>query len=148
MARWRAETAEERFWRKVNKTDDCWLWTGSLDRTGYGEFVVVGTRKGRRKTGAHRFAWELDNGPIADGMELDHLCRVHSCVRPSHMELVTHRENVLRGESPSARQARWTHCINGHEFTERNTRITPAGRRKCRACHRANERRRTESRSR
>lgn len=158
MGRWYAETAEERFWIKVDQNGpvpekhpelgQCWLWTGSLDGKGYGEFLAVATRQGRRKVRAHRFSWELEDGPIPDGREPDHLCEVIACIRRTHLELVTHRENVLRGHSPAAMQARQESCINEHDFTEANTRITPAGRRKCRACHRANERKRREKRSR
>jgi len=81
----------ERFWSKVDKTDTCWLWTGSLSAQGYGRI-----QRGSRDEGvvlAHRLAWEWVNGPIPDGMQLDHLCYVHACVRPDHMQLATHGQN-------------------------------------------------------
>ena len=84
-------TLEERFWFKVNKTDTCWLWTGALRGDGYGKFHVK-----RKWVYAHRFAYELLVGPIPDGLELDHLCRIRNCVRPSHLEPVTHQENMQR----------------------------------------------------
>lgn len=125
-------TLEARFWQKVDRgrLQDCWLWLGSIDKCGYGRFWV-----GDRLDGAHRFAWELFIGPIPEGYELDHLCRVTHCVNPAHLEPVTHRENMGRGVKASQ-----THCIHGHEFTPANTVRRPNGTRACRAC--ANARRR------
>src|SRR5688500_4996363 len=80
------------FWAKVDKTSTCWLWTGARHPLGYGH-----VRYGNRTSAAHRVAWELINGPIPEGLTLDHLCRVPACVRPDHLEPVTHRENVRRG---------------------------------------------------
>lgn len=104
----------------------CWLWTGLLADNGYGRF-------GKRYV--HQVAYERWVGPIPDGMELDHLCRVRHCANPAHLEAVTHRENDLRSpHTPAAVNARKTHCIRGHAFDEANTRVTPDGRRQCRAC--------------
>lgn len=85
---------------------------------------------------AHRFAYELLVGPIAQGMTLDHKCRTRLCVRPDHLEPVTNRENVLRGESVAAQRARQTHCVHGHELTEANTIRLPSrpNQRLCRRC--------------
>ena len=80
-----------RFWTKVDKTETCWLWTPPLDDSGYGKFSVSG-----KKVGAHRWAYEEINGAIPDGLQIDHLCRVRNCVRPDHLEAVTHLENVRR----------------------------------------------------
>lgn len=134
-------TREQRFWEKVDKTETCWLWTGTkttlvADR-GYGLFRVDG-----RQTTAHRFAYELAKGPIPDGLELDHLCRVRQCVRPSHLEPVTHYVNMMRGEGFAARHARQTHCKRNHEFTPENTSIEATGSRRCITCRRERERRR------
>ncbi len=79
-----------RFWRKVDKTPACWLWTDTPNHDGYGRF------KADRKIMAHRFAYEEANGPVPEGLELDHLCRNRLCVRPDHLEAVTHTENVRR----------------------------------------------------
>lgn len=91
------------FFTKVRKADvsvrTCWEWTGAKDQHGYGRFGV--RRKNRR---AHVVAWMLEHGPIPDGLELDHLCRNRGCVRPDHMELVTHRENLMRGDTIIARR--------------------------------------------
>lgn len=71
----------------------CWIWQGSVSNTGYGR---IGSRY------AHRVSYERSNGPIPDGLTIDHLCRTTLCVNPDHLEPVTHRENVLRGMSPGA----------------------------------------------
>lgn len=119
-------SVEERFWSKVDKSGDCWLWTKALDPAGYAFIGIDG--QGVR---AHRWAWESVNGPIPEGLEIDHLCRVRHCVNPDHLEPVTHAENMIR-----AAEARIppTHCIRGHEFTPENTMTPPSGGRKCRAC--------------
>jgi hypothetical protein len=83
---------------------------------------------------AHRLYYELEKGPIPKGLTLDHLCRVRCCVNPDHLEPVTPVENVMRGESFFAKQARRTHCPQGHEYIGRNLMITRRGERKCRAC--------------
>jgi len=122
----------KRFWRKVWKTEGCWFWTASVDSHGYGQFRV-----GTRTIKAHRFAYEELIGPIPDGLEPDHLCRQHRCVNPTHLEMVTHRENILRGMAPSALHARKTKCPKGHPYDEANTRIDGRGSRQCRACKKA-----------
>lgn len=123
-------SAEDRFWAKVNASGVCWEWTGWIDADGYG-----GTGKGR----AHRAAWEMLVGPIPDGMVLDHLCRNSPCVNPDHLEVVTVRENTMRGRAPSAQNARKAYCKRGHELSGRNLslRESPNGRmyRRCLACH-------------
>lgn len=123
----------ERFWAKVNKTETCWLWTGYCDK-GYGRFNPGG-RSAPVK--AYVWAWEQVNGPRASGMELDHLCRVTQCVRPDHLELVTHRENLLRSRGLAAKAAAATHCPSGHPYDEANTYVSPRGHRLCRTCRKA-----------
>lgn len=88
-------TPEQRFWAKVQKTDSCWLWQGARTPKGYGQFAPH-----RSHVYAHRYSYELENGPIADRMTVDHLCRVRNCVRPDHMEIVTRGENARRGATP------------------------------------------------
>jgi hypothetical protein len=128
----------ERFWPKVNKNGEggCWLWTGCQNGTGYGRFD---------KSVAHRFSYQLLVGPVPDGLDLDHLCRVRHCVNPDHLEPVTRSENLRRGilHGPidggraAARQREKTHCPQGHEYTPDNTYSPPSrpSARYCRRCH-------------
>ena len=85
----RFQPTEVRFWRFVAKTDTCWLWTGAT-ASGYGLFWD------ERQVRAHRWAYESEVGPIPEGLQLDHLCRVPLCVRPDHLEPVTGAENMRR----------------------------------------------------
>lgn len=127
------KTTEDRFWEKVEKAgpDECWGWTAATYHNGYGSFW-----NGQRTMRAHRFAYERLVGPIPEGLQIDHLCRNPACVNPGHLEPVTRRENILRGEGITAQQARKTHCVHGHPFDEENTYVHPRGR-TCRACNRA-----------
>lgn len=131
------KTVWDRFWEKVDTSGECWLWKASLDLNGYGRFTI-----GRREEKAHRTAYILIKGSIPDNLVCDHLCRNSQCVNPNHIELVTQRENVLRGISLSAKRAKQIACHNGHAFTEKNTYI-PIGThaRKCRECHKLRMRR-------
>lgn len=124
-------TAEQRFLRRVAEVHGCWLWNGNTTPTGYGQLYVDG-----QTVYTHRWAYEHFAGPIPDGLTIDHLCRNRSCCNPAHLEPVTNRENNLRGYSLSARRARQTHCLRGHEFTDENTYRDARGRRYCRACKR------------
>ena len=121
----------ERFARKVLADGECWLWIAAKDPCGYGQFFWNG-----RPHKAHRVAYELVVGGIPAGLELDHLCRVRHCVRPSHMEAVTHRVNLLRGDTFQAKHAAKTHCHRGHAFDEANTHWMSNGARRCRHCNR------------
>jgi hypothetical protein len=96
-------------------TTGCWLWTGHVAANGYGTFKLNG-----RTVLAHRFAHENFCGPIPDGLHLDHLCRVRSCVNPEHTEPVTCGENIRRGLTGKWQSER-THCPQGHEYTSENT---------------------------
>jgi hypothetical protein len=86
----------------------CWQWIGWKDKYGYGRFSFPGdgrtaTGKHRRRHAyAHQLAYWLANGPIPKGMELDHLCYNPSCVRPTHLEVVTHDENIRRRSEKNA----------------------------------------------
>lgn len=80
------------FWSRVDRSGSCWKWTAAKNNDGYGYFSARGY-----SARAHRWSFELANGPIPQGLVLDHLCRNRSCVRPDHLELVTVQENVVRG---------------------------------------------------
>lgn len=125
----------QRFEAKIQRNgSSCWMWIGTLGNHGYG---VIG--KGRRDEPvllAHRLSYETYVGPIPDGMQLDHLCRNRRCVNPAHLQPVTRRINILRGESAPAKNARKTHCPRGHEYTPDNTFFTKTGSRLCCACGR------------
>jgi hypothetical protein len=121
----------------VNLDAPCWIWQGARSGNGYGHLK---RKRSRSNIPAHRYMWEVMRGPIPNGLVVDHLCRVPLCVNPQHMELVTNRENILRGNSPAAKQARQTQCKRGHLFDDANTRITPTGARRCRACDRQDHR--------
>jgi hypothetical protein len=123
-----------RFWEKVAIDDGCWEWCGAKDEHGYGLYWLDG--KSRR---AHVVAFTLLRGPMPEGTEPDHSCRNPGCVRPGHMEPVTHRTNVLRGVSPPAANALKTECRHGHRLTPTNTYVKPNGWRICRTCRRAEE---------
>lgn len=134
----------ERFWSKVDKTGTCWQWTRYVESDGYGKFWV-GPRRVGQMVGAHRVAVFLATGEwMPKGMDVDHLCRNHGCVRPDHLEIVTHRENNRRGvagQVNGARQRAITHCPQGHPYDDGNTRLRKADQwggahRKCRECWR------------
>jgi hypothetical protein len=125
--------AEVRFWAKVDKggPDDCWLWTARVNtrRQGYGVFW-----DGATKVGAHRFSYELANGPIPAGMTVDHTCYVTACVNPSHLRVLTRSEN-----SKLQRRALAPTCMAGHDRAE-HWHVNPSGGGGCRECQRARRR--------
>ena len=140
-ARLRRQPLGERIWPKVDKAGPvpdyrpelgaCWIWLGHRRSDGYGGVNIDGT--GRL---AHRVVFALQFGDVPPDLTLDHLCRVRTCVNPSHLEVVTIAENVLRGLGPTALNARMTHCIRGHD----DWRLTGSGRRLCRTCERLRRR--------
>jgi hypothetical protein len=122
----------ERFWSRVAKgaAHECWVWTGAQFNGGYGRFKAAG-----RDTVAHRWSYEMVNGPVPNGLQLDHLCRNRLCVNPAHLEAVTARTNVLRGETITAANIAKTHCAKGHPFSGTNLIIARNGtKRLCRIC--------------
>lgn len=123
--------AEERFWPRVTKGAGCWEWTGSVNEDGYGRFAV----SHRKTVRAHRWAYEALVGPIPQGLVIDHLCRNRACVNPAHMEPVTNRTNVLRGDGITARFSRAEVCKFGHKFDG-----VREGRRVCLECRKRHKR--------
>lgn len=125
----------QRFGDKVWATPwGCWMWGGNK-AYGYG---IFGLNKSTVR--AHRFAYKAMVGPVADELTLDHLCRLRACVNPRHLEPVTNRENILRGVSFAAQNARKTHCPRGHPYSGYNLRMS-SGSRNCRTCNNALNRR-------
>lgn len=105
----------------------CIEWMGLKDRDGYGRTWFAG-----KAIQAHRLAYEVFVGQIPADKELDHTCRNRSCVNASHLEPVSHRENIARAVE------RRTSCRNGHPWTADNTYVRPdRNARECRACNRA-----------
>lgn len=135
------KTMEERFWEKVVKTESCWIWTGFLTTRGYGTFHVS-YKPQLFSSGytcrAHRMAWQLTNGIIPKGLQLDHLCRNTRCCNPAHLEPVTAKINTLRGIGPTAINARTESCKIGHPLSGNNLMICRRGEgayyRRCRIC--------------
>lgn len=117
----------------------CWLSDRAAQPNGYTKIGVRG-----RTWLTHRLAYEVMVGPIPDGLVIDHLCRQRACVNPDHLEPVTNRENLLRGETLTAAEAATTHCPQGHPYTPENTYLRPdrpMGR-CCRMCRQESGRRR------
>lgn len=118
--------------------EDCWRWVGRQSANGYGQLWDEG-----KTVLAHRATYELLVGPIPEGLQLDHLCRVRDCVNPDHLEPVTSRENTTRGFGACGVNARKAECANGHPYTPKNTYTYPSGHRRCRTCSQIQSRERT-----
>jgi hypothetical protein len=118
----------DRFWSKVNKTSYCWNWTASTNEHGYGLFRFNG-----KTSKAHRVSYELTYGSIDAMLVIDHLCKNILCVNPSHLDLVSQRENVRRGLAGKVNnfQTQKTHCGRGHRFSG----IRKDGARNCHKCN-------------
>ena len=113
-------------------SNECWIWLRFKDRDGYGRIKVNGKRQA-----IHRLSYETYVGPIPEGLQLDHLCRVRHCINPDHLEPVTNAENSRRGNTGKVNnhQAIKTHCPQGHEYNEENT-YRWKNQRCCRTCRR------------
>lgn len=126
-----------RFWKFVDRTPTCWLWTGSKNKAGYGQFQLAS----RQRVAAHRYAYELLVGTIPAGLTLDHVkergCVGYSCVNPAHLEPVTLAVNVMRGDGMGARNARKERCLRGHDFD-----AMKRGYRWCTTCEKIRDQRR------
>lgn len=135
-------TPEERFWLRVIKTDGCWVWTGCVFKlSGYGYFKATPTSSALAHR--HSFFWAYGYYP----KEACHTCDNRLCVRPDHMYDGTRSSNMLDASARGRHgMSRRTHCINGHAFTDDNTRLyrrpSDGGTtRQCRECQRAHDKR-------
>lgn len=124
---------------KFGGDDECWIWTAAIAH-GYGRI-----KWGDRVAMAHRVVYELLVGPIPEGLDIDHLCRVRACVNPSHLEPVTRAVNLARGDTMFVRNAAKAECLRGHPYDEENTYKTSKGR-ACRACRQERDERNKEER--
>lgn len=136
----------ERFWKYVTPEPNsgCWLWSAFVDSSGYGAFSVgldwQATDKKSRIHKAHRVSYEINVGPIPEGLQLDHICRVRSCVNPDHLRPVTAQQNIQYAGpyiSAAHRNRKKTECPHGHPYSPENTLILKHGWRRCGVCHRA-----------
>lgn len=135
----------------------CWLWIAAKNNTGYGWFGshIKAPDEKAQSIGAHVWSWSIASGALPPkGMEVEHTCHTldltclgrtggychhRLCVNPSHLELLTRRENAYRSDSPLSIHARKTHCPQGHPYSEENTKLEPTTsgfRRKCVICRR------------
>ena len=112
----------------------CWLWIGAVNHKDYGCLHVNG-----RTMVAHRFIYTSLIGPIPNGLQLDHLCRVRSCVNPHHLEPVTCRENVMRGQGVAVIHSQKTHCFRGHLLSGDNLVLIRGQYRNCKVCLRRSQ---------
>jgi hypothetical protein len=107
----------------------CWEWRGARTAGGYGAIWLEGKIRY-----AHRVVYELANGAIPDGFQIDHLCKNRGCVNPAHIEAVTQLVNNMRSDSICAKNARKEFCVHGHSLADASVNVL--GHRKCRTCER------------
>lgn len=130
------------FWAKTDRSGECWNWTGKRQVLVGGKLGYGSLRRFGRQILAHRRAYELTYGPIPAGLLVLHSCDNPACIRPEHLHLGTHSDNLReawdrgiqpRSKTPVAR------CRRGHLFDEANTIRRRNGYRLCRACVRIYE---------
>ena len=119
--------------------DNCWEWAGYIHPEGYGRFGM-----GRKRLVPSNLSVRWSGREIPDGYDPDHLCRNRKCIRPSHLEVVTKKVNILRGCGPTAINSRKTHCIRGHPLTGSNVQWDGESRH-CKTCHLATARKHYEN---
>lgn len=122
----------ERIDRRIDRTGACWIWTGPLQKNGYGaaRWKVDGEWGHSR---VHRLMYEDSYGPVPPGLEIDHTCKVRACCKPSHLRAITHAENCQDRSSNGPPRA--DVCGRGHAYADPGvTYLYPNGRRGCRPC--------------
>lgn len=134
--------AIEKVWDqlRVDEASGCWLWTGTVDVSGY----VVVCDTGKRRVLGHRLVWEYLCGAIPDGLELDHLCFTRNCLNVEHLDPVTPAENKRRMQEHVMSVK--THCPQGHPYAGENLRREKDGHRRCQTCREAQSAARNERR--
>ena len=105
----------KRFWAKVSKTKNCWLWIGAKDSDGYGNWS-----HSKKNVKPHRFSYELHIEKIPKGLVIDHLCRVRNCVNPKHLRAVSNRTNLAAGIGFTSTNLKKTHCPKKHPYSGSN----------------------------
>jgi hypothetical protein len=140
---WGDPRLPDRIWAKIYvcPITGCWLSTYALGRDGYTQVRPPGGGLVRM---THTVVFEALVGPVPPGLQLDHLCRVRCCCNPDHLEPVTGRENLLRGNTFQAANVAKTHCPQGHPYDAVNTMMVGKNKtnRACRECYRQAWRRR------
>jgi len=115
---------------KIKKVNNCWIWQDkSINTSGYAQIKIQ-----KKQVLVHRLSYELFNGKLEKNLVIDHLCRNKLCINPDHLELVTRKENILRGFGPTAINSRKIACKKGHSLTGYNLIIRKTGNRECRTC--------------
>ncbi len=119
----------------------CWEWEGPHTSDGYSRTSWKG-----KPLYVHRIVYEEMHGPIPEGLEIDHLCQNRGCVNPTHLEAVTHGENIRRGKNHGRLGKPLKVCQRGHDLTDPANRTTARSGRGCRTCHNMKSRERTRRR--
>jgi hypothetical protein len=130
----------ERLWKRTTvDANGCWVWGGTVNTKGYGEFSCR-----NKPTRLHRFSFAFHKGPIPEGKLICHTCDNRRCWNPEHLWAGTNKENMVDcSRKGRADEQTKTHCIHGHEFTPENTRLNPMTetvKRACKSCHRMRQR--------
>lgn len=124
----------------VHPTTGCWLWTGFTSHAGYG--LIKGPPPDLRILKAHRVSYEAFNGPITEGLVVDHVCNTKRCVNPEHLQLLTPRENIMRSNHPTIVALWLNQCVRGHDLSDpANVIMNTDGVRRCRVCRRVRDKR-------
>jgi len=99
-----------RFWKYVEKTESCWLWTGYKNHLGYGRMTVTVAPKQYKLMATHRLSWKMHRGPIPEGKVVMHDCDNPACVNPDHLLLGTQLDNMrdMKAKGRDNRRKRWT----------------------------------------